>query len=285
MPLNLTLLDVTRPVSEGPSTINAALTAIQSEVNSMEGLLVIGTKTLKLTTLTSPGAGAIEAANIILTSNTGNPISVSPAGGASVFKVDSAGASTALKFVATGDDSNPSVVSNLNVNAAFSLLSPSAISTMSIDGALLLDQTNSSLRLKADTVAVSNANCGAAAASPLDMSKAVIIFLDYDNGAAALGNDAEVNIDMSTVTLNQVFKLVCVNDNATGMKLYNGTVGSEVFAIIDVDGGGIQDLAAASTPTFGAATAPATPPSLTVMAITVGGNKRLLIMDSNGVTW
>jgi hypothetical protein len=285
MSLTLTRIDATQSINLAPNILNNNYTLIENQVNGLLGKLSVSGNTIKLTNLGSISSGDIEAGAVLLTKTTGNLIALTPNGGSTVMRVDENGDIYGNKFTAAGDSlSDATVIKYLDVTEQLRITSVSDISELSLDGRLKLNSSNSSLLVKAQTFAISNDNCGSGASTPLDLSKTITAFLDYDNSGSALSSNAEVNIDLSTVEVDQRIRLVLAQDNATGMNLYNGTNGSEIFAVVDPDNGGIQSLPNTDIPGFAGNSDVLNPAYMLVHCVLVGGSKRLLILESNGVS-
>lgn len=229
MALTLTIIDPDTSIGLGPATLNANFAAIQAIINQFENKLIIATNTLKLTNLTSIPNDSIEAATITLTKTTGDVIVVAPGGGAAVYKVDSAGAVTALKITAVGVGADKSTLGELDVLGLIALKEK-----VTVEKVLDLRSANTIVTSKITQVAILNANIGGAASNPLDISKDNRTLINADNGGAALTGSKDIKIDTTTLQEGQEVYLRLLKDNVgNGVKFYNGTSGNEVFAKID----------------------------------------------------
>ena len=276
MSINITRLSTSDNINAFVAFWNATATNIENHVNALEALVQPATSKLKLTNVASISANSIEAAGATFTGATGNLISVSPGGGASVFVVDVNGATTVQKVTATGAGvSNKSVLKTVDIDEDAVLKG-----TTSFQGVVDFSHANVKKIDKLSTVSIVDANIGSGAATPVDLADKSIVLFDYDNSSSALTGSADVNLDTGNLTEGQELTIYCLRTNATGQKLYNGTSGNEIFAKIDPTAG-LASIAHTSQPSFAPTTSPNTLSFLRVRWTDIGsGTMRLLVLDS-----
>jgi hypothetical protein len=282
MALTIQLIDPNNPVSQGPSVINQNLTAIKAEMDSIESFLNPSSSTLKLTNLTTglPVGGA-EVATIVVTKNSGDVISVSPAGGALTFKVATDGTTTGLKFVASGTGGGD--ISTFYKATFADVVTVNAKAT--INGALDLMSTNSIVLAKYTQVTIANANTGASAVSPVDFSKAQLVYMDCYNTGSALSNSGQIKLDTTNMTNGQVIEVHLSRKNTGGQSFYNGTTGNEIFCYMNTNGSGITTISASTVPTFTPQAGPDSQSWIRLQWFNTGGsNYKFLVLDSHNVT-
>jgi len=276
MSITITRLSTSDNINAFVAFWNATATNIENHVNALEALVQPATSKLKLTNVASISANSIEAAGATFTGATGNLISVSPSGGASVFVVDVNGATTVQKVTATGAGvSNKSVLKTVDIDENAVLKG-----TTSFQGVVDFSHANVKKIDKLSTVSIVDANIGSGAATPIDLADKSIVLFDYDNSSSALTGSADVNLDTGNLTEGQELTIYCLRTNATGQKLYNGTSGNEIFAKIDPTAG-LTSIAHTSQPSFAPTTSPNTLSFLRVRWTDIGsGTMRLLVLDS-----
>ncbi len=274
--ITLTTININDPVNDGPSQLNGNFNTIKSHIDDLEALLDAGTNKLRLTSLTTIADDSIEAAAITLTGNTGNVFILNPAGGGVIASLSSTGDLTVRKIVAAGTGSNKSEFGDIDVAGESGFTGG-----MTVKGKLFLNQANTQVVRKSRVLALTDANMGSGATTAVDISKDDILHLDYDNSGNALGDNAEIKLDLTSMEIGQVVRMHCYRINATGMRFYNGTGGAEVFAYIDPNAGGYTSIAASSKPEFAPSSTPNNQSWIEVQLVDIGGgNLRLVVLDS-----
>jgi len=281
MALTITLIDPNDPVSSGPSVINQNLTAIKAVIDSIQGVLNDTDKTLKLTTLTTVAAGSMEASAAVFTKGSGDVLMVNPSAGGVVWKVDSNGVSTGLKFVATGTG-----VSDISTFKKSQFDDDMTVNgDITVNGKLKLTGTDAILVQKYGTFTIVDANTGASASTPLDISKAQIVHLNCNNSGSSLANSGAIKLDTSNFTEGQIWEIHLLRKNTGGQKFYNGTSGNEIFAFIDANGSGYTTISSSTMPTFAPSTSPDNQSWMKCQWCNIGGGVyRMVVLDSVNVT-
>lgn len=279
MAITLTTINPNDPISDAPADLNNNFSTIKQHIDDLEDLLNPSNNSLKLQNLTTIPANSIEAATIALTAASGILITINPNGTGATYTVSADGDVVARKVTLSGTGANKSSIADLDITG---LLNITGVTTM--NELLDLTEADSRVAVKTRTVAIVDANIGSGATSKVDISKDYIVQLDYDNGASALAGDADVHLDTSSFVEGQIFRLHCFRDNATGMKLHNGGVGTEVFAFIEPNGAGYTTITNTTLPEFNPSTSPDNQSWIEVMWTNIGsGVFRLVILDSKNM--
>jgi len=277
--ITLTDLQQTDAVSSIPTVFNGNFQQVKAHIDDIEELLSVSTSTLKLTDVTTIPSNSIESSSITLSGSGINSIVINPSGGGATLTISSTGYITCVKLIASGTGVNKSVIQDLDIAGILAITGDT-----SIDATLDLTGTNSLLLTKIETKIITDANCGGTASNPINASKSCLVLLDYDNSGVALGNDAKVKIDITTLSEGQTIKFMCLRDNATGQRLYNGTSGAEIFCYIDPNAAGITLISYTVSPEFVPNASPDNQSWLIARWTDIGGGvMRFLILDSQNV--
>lgn len=276
MAITLTTINVNDPVANGPATINGNFSTIKQHIDDIENLLNPANGKLQLTSQTTIANNSIECAAITLTAATGNVLVVSPNGGTATVTLTATGALSLLNVVATGTGADKSSFGDADFTGAVNFNSDTKAK-----GKLLLNDANTQIANKYRVAVLADTNMGSGATAPLDISKDQLVYLDYDNSGNPLAGSGQLKLDTTNLLDGQILKLHCYRDNASGMALYNGTTGNEVFAFIDPNGTGYTSIAAASCPEFAPSSSPNNQSWLVVQWTNIGsGTFRLVVLDS-----
>lgn len=281
MAITLTNINPNDPISNGPNTINNNFSTVKTHIDNLENLLNPSNNTLKLTNVATIPANSIESASITLTGTSGNLIVINPNGTGATYTVSFEGDVSCRKIVATGTGGNKSTFVDVDITGAFTISG-----TTTVNGKVKFTGSNAQISYKYRKIDIVNANTGAAAATPIDPSKDYRLLMNYDNGGVALSNSGEVKLDTTGLEDGQVIEFRCFGDNASGMKFYNGTGGSEVFAFIEPNGAvGYQSIAAATKPEFSPAASSDNQSWMICQWMDIGsGTFRLVILDSKNMS-
>lgn len=271
--ITLTQIDPNDAIANGPAVLNQNFETIKTHIDDLENLLNPVNNSMKLTNLTTIPANSIEAATMVMTGNSGLVMTVSPNGGPAVASLDSAGVMTVLKLLATGAGAgNKSVLQDLQVQGTADFdATVNHLALVSLMG------PNSRTASKYRTIALVNANMGAAATTPIDISKDNVVFLDYSAVSVTDG----INFDLSTVVDGQEFFLVLLRNAASGTSaLYNGTSGNEIYAYVD-PATGFVTVSSAVQPQFTPSPSPNELSYVRLKYMNIGGgNFRLVVLES-----
>lgn len=270
-------------VKEIPTAVNANFTLIQQNINSLLDKVDTTNSAIKLVSaISSVPAGGIGVGTVIVANSAGNALQVLKVSGlsqTSTFTVDVDGVISGSKLVLVG---NVESLIGGSITVTGKITGNGGID---VNGVLDLSKTNSVVKNKYARIDIVSANTGAAAATPLDLSKASKVFLDYTNGAVALSNGGAVKLDTTNFVDGQELELYCAGTNASGMKFTNGTNGNEVFAYIDPSVGGFTVISSITSPTFVPSTSPNNQSYMRCMWMDIGSNTfRLVILDSKLMT-
>ena len=281
MAITLTLIDADNDIiADGPAVLNQNFQSIEQHINDLEELVQTDSNTIKLTNKATIPNNSIEAASITLVVATGNALIISPDGAGATVTIDSVGEITARNIIVTGVDTEASQFGDATFNG--DVIAGNVV----VDGLLKMNEANSRMARKYRSLAVTDANIGNAATSPVDVTTDDVLYLDYNNAGGALGGDADVKLDTSNLEDGQVIKITCLRTNTGGVqKLNNGTVGVEVFAYVDPNGSGFQTISSTTKPAFAPLASPDNQSWLEAQWTDIGGgNYRLVILDSKNVT-
>lgn len=281
MAIQLTLIDPDNDIiADGPATLNANFQSIEQHINNLEDIVQTDTKTIKLTNKATIPNNSIEADSLTLVLATGNAFIINPDGGGATISMNSEGQISGRNIVVTGVGAEASAFGDAIFSGAITA------GNTTIDGLLKLNEANSRMARKYRTLSVTDANIGNAATSPVDVTMDDILYLDYNNGAAPLGGDADIKLDTSNLEDGQIIKLTCLRTNSGGaQRLNNGAVGTEVFAYIDPNGSGFQTISSATKPAFEPQSSPDNQSWMELQWTDIGGgNYRLVVLDSKNVS-
>jgi hypothetical protein len=283
MAITITNLDPNSPISQGPATINQNFATVKTAVDALQALLNAANNTMKLTNLTTIPANSAEMSSLTLTAASGTAISLNPSGGSATFSLTFDGKISGLNITLTGTGVDKSVIADLDVNGAVAF---GTASTVNANGKFLFRGTNSQLAFKYLKVDIVDANTGASATNPIDVSKEYTLMFNYDNSATPLANAGVVKLDTTNVEDGQILRIHCIGTNASGMKLYNGaSLGNEIFAYIDPASNTFTSISHLVEPTFSPTASPNNQSFLEVQWINIGGgNFRFVILDSKNMT-
>ncbi len=282
MALTITLIDPNTPLSAGPGTLNANLSAIKAEFDSVESFLNPVAQTLRMTSLVgSVPAGGAEFATVSITKNSGTVLAIVPGGGGAVATVNADGTYTGLKFVATGTGiGDVSTFNKVAINDACSISA-----NVTINGVVDFKGANTATLYKYNTLTVVDANTGPSAPSPLDLSNAQYVFLDCTNGGGVLANSGRIKLDTTNMKDGQIIRIILAAKNTSTQAFWNGTPGNELFAYFNTAGTGITSISSATYPTFIPGSTPNTQSRMTLQWQNIGGGVyRFVVLDSLNVT-
>jgi hypothetical protein len=282
--MSITITPIAPQVSfkELPNLINASLTIVKDAINSMLAGYDPDNNSVKLVSVGSVPAGTIAAAGISLYASSGNVLAV----------YQNVSNSNVLSVSVTAD--GVATIKKLVVNGSLESLFGAALRVsgilyadngVEVNGILDLSKSGSVVKHKYATAAIVDANTGANATVPLELATAEKVFLNYGNGGSSLANTGAVKINTSSLHDGQVVELYCLGGNSSGMRLYNGTNGSEVFAYINPATGAFTSVSAVTLPAFTPAASPNNQSYLKCMWMNIGSNTfRLVVLDSKNVT-
>lgn len=274
--ITLTTIDPNDPISDGPSDINDNFSTIKQHIDDLENLLNPSNNTMKLQDKVTIPANSIESSTIALTGLTGILITINPDGAGATYTVSSDGDIVARKITCSGTGANKSVFADLDITGALGITGVTTLNEL-----LDLTSANSRVARKYSKYDIVDGNLGSGATAKVDISKDYVIYFDYDNGGGALAGDADVHLDTANFVLGQIFRIHCFRINATGMKLHNGGVGTEVFAFIEPNGAGYTTISSTTKPEFDPSTTPDNQSWLEVQWTDIGaGELRLVVLDS-----
>lgn len=262
----------TTDISELPTIQTANNQAIIQSFADINDILKTSNNLLKLTNfIASPPAGSAEVASIFTTANTGIVFSVSPDGAAAVATISALG-DAIFNALTVGGQTN---LEDLAV----------AGEAVFAGGVTFSDAVNfSGSKVSKSTlrVALSDGNIGSGASSPVDISGAETIFLNYAGVTIAGG----VNIDLTTLVANQEFNIILLQGSPSGEQaLFNGGVGTERFAVLEPTGSGFLSVSSASLIEFSSLASPDNISSLKVKWMDIGaGNFRFVILDAKNIS-
>jgi hypothetical protein len=250
MALTLTPIDPDDSIFNGPDQINQNFQLVQNLLNEFETRIVLSGNKIRLTNVATIPDDSFEGSSITLTKTSGNVIVIAPNGGASTYNVTFDGRVTALNITASGTGSDKSIIEELQVNLDLQI-GRNLVVAEDLD----LRGANSIIRTKIEIKQITSNSIGASATTPLDISKGQHILLDCENGSVDLvvnPDEPIIKIDTTLLKENQVTRIQLFKDNPSGVKFYNGTLGNEVFAIINSFGGSQGYLSITDTvyPTF-----------------------------------
>lgn len=272
---NIVLSDL---VDNFPTLYNTNINLIKTHIDDLENILVSSSRTLKLTNLTSVPNGGIEAATITLTAASGNVFVVAPAGGTATASLTSGGQLTIVKLVASGTGASKSTIADLDITGVLSVTGETTFNAK-----VIFTGINSQLAFKYRTAAVVDTMTGSGATNPLDISKDYILYLDCNNSGAPLANSSEIKLDTSNMISGQIVKLHLLRQNVGSQKLYNGVLGSEVFAFADPTAGFVS-ISAGVKPEFSPNASPDNQSFVQLQWTDIGGgNYRLVVIDSKNM--
>lgn len=279
MSITLTTINPNDPISDGPGDLNNNFTTIKQHIDDLENLLNPTNNSLKLANKVTIPANSIEADTIVLSAASGILITNNPNGAGATFTVSWDGDIIARKVVLSGTGANKSVIADLDVTGDFTITGVTVMNEL-----LDLKGANARVARKTNLYAIVDANIGSGATAKVDISKDYIVQLDYDNGATPLAGSADVNLDTTNFVEGQIFRLYCNRKNASGMKLHNGGVGTEVFAYIEPNGAGYTTIASTTLPEFNPLVSPDNQSWMECMWTDIGaGTFRLVILDSKNM--
>jgi len=276
MSITLTRINSAEAIKSAPDLFNQNYDILENTINNQLSLLSITDNKLKLTNFLSIPSNSIEAATIAITGQSGNVISVSPAGAGNILTIDNLGNLTAKSLIANGTGNTDKSVFN-----TVDVLEILNVNEIVLAGNLNLSGTNTKVIKKLDTIDLTDANFGASAPNPLDIQYNSTILLNY----SAVTSTDGLNLDTSNITEGQEFELHCLTTSTSGnQKLYNGTSGDEIFAYINPTGTGITIISNTVSPEF-VPTAVDTKSYLKIRWTNIGGGIfKFLVIDSKNVT-
>lgn len=278
MAISWTEINDSDEISSAPAVLNGNFTVFEEHINAIEELLNPTNKVINLTNKTTLPNGGIEGSAVVATATSGNLFVGSPNGGALVFYVTYEGDITGRKTVLSGTGDNKSTIAEAVINTL-------SVGSLTLTGVVDLTGASTVVKQKYGSVQLTDSNIGAAASSPVDISKGNNLFFNYYNGGVALTGVADVKLDLANMVEGQVVRIHCLGSNASGMRIFNGTTNNEIFARINPSTGGFQSIAAASKPTFSVSTAPNDQAWLVCQWVNIGGGTfRLLILDSKNIS-
>lgn len=280
MSISLVPISTQEPFKNIPGLVNASLTIIKDAVNALLSGYDTGNNSIKLVNVSSVAAGTVAAAGISLYSSSTNTV-------LSVYQNVSNSNVLTVSLTTDGVATLKKVVVNGSAESSFgAALRVTGVlyadGGMECDGVLDLSKTNSAVKNKYLTKSLVDANTST---SPLDLGSHYIVFLNYYNGGSNLANSGAVKINTSTLREGQILRLHCLGSNGSGMKLYNGTNGNEIFAFIDPSTHDFNTISASTLPTFSPSTSPNNQSWLEVMWMNIGsGTYRLVVLNSKLVS-
>jgi hypothetical protein len=279
MAITLTPINPSDPMSAGPQTLNNNFTAIKQHIDDIEALLNPSSNTLKLTNILTIPNGSIEASTFAASAATGIVFLVNPNATGVTMSITAEGDISARKIDLTGTGTEKSTIADLDINGALNINGNTVVG-----GLVSFTGTNARVAHKYSVIGIVDGNIGAAATNTVDISKEHIVYLDYNNGAAALSGDADVKLDTTNFANGQIFKLYCFRKNANAMRLHNGGVGTEVFAYIDPNGAGYTTISSTTKPQFDVQVSPNNQSFIEVQWTNIGaGTYRLVVLDSKNI--
>ena len=280
MAITLTVINPNDPISLGPQVLNDNFATIKTHIDDLENLLNPANNTIKLTNLVTIAANSAEMEAITLTKTSGDALVVNPNGAGVTLSISVDGDITGRKITCSGTGGDASDFQDINVNGLFAINGETTL-----DNKLKLTGANAQVSEKYTTVAVVDAMTGGSATTPLDVSKEKNIYMDYDNSATPLANNAEVFLDTTNFEEGQIFRFQCFKVNATGMRFWNGTPSAEVFAFVEPNGGvGYQTIADTVKPEFNPSASPNNQSYMICQWQNIGGaNFRLVILESQNM--
>lgn len=281
MAITLILIDADNDIiADGPAVLNQNFQSIEQHINNLEEIVQTDSNTIKLANKATIPNNSIEAASATLVVATGNALIVNPDGAGVTVTIDSIGEITARNIIVTGTAAEASQLGDAIFNGDITA------GNVVVDGLLKMNEANSRIARKYRLLAVTDANIGNAATSPVNVTADDILHLDYNNAGGALGGDADVKLDTSNLEDGQIIKITCLRINTGGsQRLNNGSVGTEVFAYIDPNGSGFQTISSTIKPAFAPLASPDNQSWLEAQWTNIGGgNYRLVVLDSKNVT-
>jgi hypothetical protein len=230
MPLTLNPIDPDASIELSVPIFNNNFASIQQLVNDITQVLDPATNTLYLTNLTTLPNNSAEVHAIVMTANAGFASVLAPNGGPAVYSLDSAGRINALRIIVTGTGTDKSELGDAVINGDIILKEK-----VTLEKVVDFRSVNSIIQKKSSVFPIVNANIGASAPSPVNISTlGETILFNCSNGNTPLSGSKDIKIDTTTLLDGQEFKLMMLIDNAgSGVKFYNGTSGNEYFAVID----------------------------------------------------
>lgn len=277
--MNLANITQLIEVKDLPGILNSNFTLVQDAINGILGKLDTTNNSLKLVdAIPSLPAGGVGASQLVLLNTTGivqKIIKVSGITQTVTYTVDVDGVITCSKITTASDVTVGGIL-----QAAGQVR---ALAGAKITG--VLDMTAGIVKGKYERILLVGANTGASAATPIDLANSQAVFFDYTNSGSALGNAGAVKLLTTNLTDGQEFEIYCAGTNTSGMALYNGTSGNEIFAFINPAAGGFTSISNTVLPTFAPSTSPNNQSYMRCKWMNIGSNVfRMVILETKNMT-
>lgn len=255
-------------ISDAPQFFNEIFSILEDHINALEGVLDTDTKVINLTNSNVPTpAGSLVANNIVLLGKSDTVLSISNSVN-ELLSLSSDGSLKCQQLIVKGDTN--SEIDNLDTKTV------TVERSLTVNGTVTL----SSVIKKAKKITLDNSNIGELATTPIQISDAHLILLDYHSLSEARN---QVNLDTTTVVENQTFRLQLLSNPASGKA---EILKEDLFAVIDpTTATGFKSLT--NDPEFTYENVAGKRESyLDVQWMNIGnGTFKLVILDSKNVTY